>query len=74
MKNTTAELLRNNIEELGLSHSAKHFFEINNMHTLQDLFKMPMDSWFSFTGFNQHLLNELMNYFEVQLLTSFVIE
>ena len=74
MENASAEILVKDVHELGISLSLAHLFDINRLTCLKELLACPMGEWFGFTGFNQHLLNELMNYLEHKALLSLVKE
>lgn len=74
MNHVSPDILKQDIHELGISRSLVHFFELNRLNTLQELLNCPMEEWFSFTGFSQHLLNELMNYLEEKQLILLVSE
>jgi hypothetical protein len=64
MENATSDLLIRDIHNLDISRSLLHLFELNDLNNLQQLIDRPMEEWFDFTGFSQHLLNELINYLD----------
>jgi hypothetical protein len=55
-------ILHDDFAHLKISRSLAHLLKINNLQTLEELLDTPMKEWFRFTGFNQHLLNELINF------------
>lgn len=64
MENATSDLLIRDIHNLDISRSLLHLFELNDLNNLQQLIDRPMEEWFDFAGFSQHLLNELINYLD----------
>ena len=74
MENTPAEILLKSIHDLTPSRTVVYFFELNSLNNLEDLLKQPMNAWFDFIGFSQHLLNELMNYLHSHSLSSMINE
>jgi len=74
MENAPAEILTKDVHDLGISLSLAHLFEINQLSCLKDLLDCPMEEWFGFTGFNQHRLNELLNYLDHNRLIALVRE
>jgi hypothetical protein len=64
MENATSELLIRDIHKHDISRSLLNMFELNNLFSLRQLIDRPMEEWFEFTGFSQHLLNELINYLD----------
>jgi hypothetical protein len=48
--------------------------DLNRLGNLKELLASPMAEWFDFTGFNQHLLNELLNYLDRCALLPYVKE
>lgn len=72
MENKPAEILDRDIHHLDISLSLTHMLELNHLGTLQELLERPMDEWFHFTGFSQHLLNELMNFLDRWRLLAYV--
>ena len=74
MKQATAALLLKNVHELELSRSLTHLFDSNRLGCLKDLLDCPMEEWFGFTGFSQHLLNEVNNFLEKNALQGMVRE
>ena len=74
MENAPAQILIKDVHDLGISLSLAHLFEINRLTCLKELLDSPMEEWFGFTGFNQHLLNELLNYLDNNMLLSLVKE
>jgi hypothetical protein len=72
MENATADILTMDIHELSVSRALVTLLELNQLNNLNALLDYPMEEWFSFTGFNQHLLNELLNYLASTNLLSLV--
>jgi hypothetical protein len=72
MANTPNILLEEDIHRLELSRSLTHLFELNHLGNLKELLARPMEEWFGFTGFSQHLLNELLNYLDRCALLPYV--
>jgi hypothetical protein len=57
-------ILQEDFTHLKISRALAHLLKINNLQSLQELLDTPMEEWFHFIGFNQHLLNELMNFLD----------
>jgi hypothetical protein len=74
MENTSNILLEEDVHHLEISRSLLLMFELNRFGSLKELLARPMVEWFGFTGFNQHLLNELLNYLDRYALLSYVKE
>lgn len=74
MENEAPEILNQPIGQLGFSRSLVHMLELNRFDSLKKLLDCPMEEWFGFIGFSQHLLNELMNYLESNRLLPLVRE
>jgi len=72
MENATSDILIRDIHHLDISRSLLNLLEINHLNSLQQLIDCPMGEWFGFTGFSQHLLNELMNYLNSKTLLPLV--
>jgi DNA-directed RNA polymerase alpha subunit len=72
MENAASNILMRDIHQLNISQSLLHLLELNHLNNLQELINYPMEEWFGFTGFSQHLLNEIMNFLESNTLTSLV--
>ncbi len=74
MENSPNTLLEEDIHQLDISRSLLLLLELNRLGNLKELLARPMAEWFDFTGFNQHLLNELLNYLDRCALLPFVKE
>lgn len=72
MENIPLEILNRDIHHLDISLSLRQMLELNHLNTLKELLEQPMHEWFLFTGFSQHLLNELMNYLDQRTLLPYV--
>ena len=72
MENMPIEMLNQDIHRLEISRSLTQMLEQNQLGTLKALLDRPMHEWFSFTGFSQHLLNEIINYLDQWKLLPFV--
>jgi hypothetical protein len=74
MENSPNTLLEEDIHQLDISRSLLLLLELNRLGNLKELLARPMEEWFNFTGFNQHLLNELLNYLDRSALLPYVKE
>ncbi len=72
MESATSDLLIRDIHNLDKSRALLHLFELNNLNNMQQLIDRPMEEWFEFTGFSQHLLNELINFLDRNAVLSLV--
>jgi hypothetical protein len=72
MENAISEILYRDIHQLDISRSLQNMFELNDIVRLQQLVDRPMEDWFAFIGFSQHLLNELINFLEGNRILSLI--
>jgi hypothetical protein len=72
MENSPHTLLEEDIHQLDISRSLLLLLELNRLGNLKELLARPMAEWFDFAGFNQHLLNELLNYLDQCALLPYV--
>jgi hypothetical protein len=72
MENILPEIVERDIHQLPISRSLTAMMQMNNLTTLKELLATPLNEWFEFNGFNQHNLNELMNYLEKSKLAGHI--
>jgi hypothetical protein len=64
--------LERRVHDLPMSRSLIHWFETNDLPTLQALLDLHMDRWFQLPGFTQHALNEVINLLQGEHLLGLV--